>query len=152
MDLFAQGIERDAQRVTDKIIDVLAVKLELPVVSWKQRFRETIEDVCQCVPDGARRATPSRRMLWVSSREARNSATIRSSCQRGREMPSGLAVTVRDPARFRASCLPCVSATRLPPSSRMRQRNAHFGEEIPIRVVIDFDILAIPVDQARQSM
>jgi hypothetical protein len=34
----------------------------------------------------------------------------------------------------------------------MRQGNAYIGEKTPIRIVVDLDILAVPVDQARQSM
>jgi hypothetical protein len=47
MDLFAQGIKRDAQRVAYKIIDVLAIKVELPVMARKQRLRQAVEDVLQ---------------------------------------------------------------------------------------------------------
>jgi hypothetical protein len=60
MDLFAQGIKRDAQRVTDKIIDVLAIKIELPVMPRKQRFGQAVEDVLQRITGrgAARLAVP----------------------------------------------------------------------------------------------
>jgi hypothetical protein len=47
MDLLEQGIERDTQRVADKIVNVLAVKVELPVMPRKQRFGEAIENSFQ---------------------------------------------------------------------------------------------------------
>jgi hypothetical protein len=37
-------------------------------------------------------------------------------------------------------------------SAHVCQGNAYIGEKTPIRIVIDFDILTVPVDQARQSM
>src|SRR4030088_957434 len=83
-------------------------------------------------------------MLWVSSRAFRNSATIRSSCQRVCEERSGPLAAICGVGGI--SRFICSS------SSHMRQRNAHLGKEIEIGVVVDLDILAVPVDKAGQPM
>src|SRR6188474_2690481 len=93
--------------------------------------------------EGARRASPSRRMLWVSSRETRSSATIRSRCQRAGEAlaPSaGRSCDCRGIVRFMVS--PSVT------SADMRQGNAYLGEQIQVGIVVDLDILAVPIDEA----
>jgi hypothetical protein len=47
VNLLAQRIKRDAQCVTDEIVDVLAIKVEVAVMPRKQHFSQTIQNVFQ---------------------------------------------------------------------------------------------------------
>ena len=47
MNLLAELVEGDAQRVADKIVDILAVEVEPAIVARKQRFGQPVEDVFQ---------------------------------------------------------------------------------------------------------
>jgi len=49
---------------------------ELPVMPWNSRSVRTVEDTFQCGRAMAHAALLRPRILWVSSREVRNSATI----------------------------------------------------------------------------
>ncbi len=45
MNLLAELVEGDAQRVADKIVDVFPIQIERPVVARKQRFGQPVEDI-----------------------------------------------------------------------------------------------------------
>ena len=89
MDLIAQGIQRNAQGIADEVVDILAIEVGLAIVPGNSASVRPLRMASRASREGARRASPSRRMLWVSSREMRSSATIRSRCQRTGEGTRG---------------------------------------------------------------
>jgi len=50
MDLIAQGIQHNAQGITDEVVDILAIEVGLAIVPGKQRFGQAVEDGFEDIP------------------------------------------------------------------------------------------------------
>ena len=50
MDLIAQGIQCNVQRIADEVVDVLTIEVGLAIVPGKQRFGEAVEDGFEGIP------------------------------------------------------------------------------------------------------